>query len=201
MGANASVAHRWLSRPATVDDRDPIAALHVDVWRATYRELAPTAAYQALDEARRAGHWHELLQRDPQESVTLVVEDQNGAIVAFGHAGPGQHDVMRGAGEVLHLYVHGRVAGLGIGRLLFAELVAFLRCAGADRVRLAVVEGNERAIAFYERAGGRCTGTFVDGVLWRSNNLIYEWELATPQDTADAEANLADPLEGVADRR
>lgn len=164
-------------RVATASDRDAIAALHVDVWRATYRSLAPAAAYDALDEERRKPHWEELLGREAESSLTLVAEEDD-VLVAFGHASPGLHPAMDGAGEIVHLYVRPDRQGLGLGRWLFDELAAFLAERGSTEIRLAVVDGNVPAIAFYERLGGRCVGRFTDGVLWRSENLVYAWSVA-----------------------
>jgi ribosomal protein S18 acetylase RimI-like enzyme len=156
-----------------MEDRDSIAALHVAVWRDTYRHLAPAAAYQALDETAREGHWDDLLGRDPAESMTVVAESA-GSIVAFGHAGPSTHPALLGAGEIVHLFVHRDFQRAGLGHALLDELHSFLVQAGHLTVKLAVVIGNDRALRFYERRGSRVIGRFVDGVLWRSKNLIVE---------------------------
>jgi GNAT superfamily N-acetyltransferase len=144
------------------------------VWRATYRTLAPSAAYEALDVDRRTAHWSDLLERDEAHSATFVA-DHEGQLVGFAHAGPGSHEAMEGSGEVVHLYVDPAVQGFGIGPQLLNEARAFLSIAGPATVRLAVVRGNDDALRFYEREGGRVVGTFVDGVLWRSENVIVEF--------------------------
>ncbi len=160
-------------RVATTSDRDALAALHVLVWRDTYRDLAPATAYRALDETNRRSHWDDLLQRDSATALTLVAES-GGSLAGFGHASPGTHEVMVGAGEVVHLYVDPAFQGRGIGMTMLRELTRFLTAAGHTVVRLAVVRGNDQAVRFYERAGGRIIGEFVDGVLWRSDNHIIE---------------------------
>jgi ribosomal protein S18 acetylase RimI-like enzyme len=164
-------------RTATWGDCEKIAALHVKVWRETYRLLAPNSAYEALDESRRQQYWAELLARDPAKSRTVVAE-ANGRVVAFGHAGPSTHQAFLGSGEIVHLYVHQRFQGVGLGRRLLDDLHSFLFGAGHLSVKLAVVAGNDGAIRFYEQAGGRVVGRYVDGVLWRSENLLVE--LANP---------------------
>ncbi len=161
-------------RTATWDDRDQIAAIHVLVWRETYRLLAPSPAYKALDESRRRKHWTDLLGRDSSESRTVVAET-NGRLVAFGHAGPSTHEAFLGAGEIIHLYVHQLFQGDGLGRQVLDDLRSFLHDAGHRSVKLAVVDGNDGALRFYERAGGQVVRTYVDGVLWRSENLIVEF--------------------------
>ncbi len=163
-----------LLRTANPEDRDQLAALHVTVWRETYRILAPSSAYDALDESHRQEHWDVLLARSSAESRT-VVADVNGRLVAFGHAAPATHEALIGAGEIVHLYVHPEFQGAGLGRQILDDLRAFLCDTGHQLVRLAVVSGNEGALRFYERAGGRPVGQYVDGVLWRSENVIVEF--------------------------
>ena len=161
-------------RSARSEDLDALARLHVLVWRDTYRLLAPASAYEALDESKRRRHWEELLQRDPAQWQTVVAE-HDGRLVGFGHAGPGSHEAMTGAGEIVHLYVDPSSQGRGIGRTLLHRLTLFLVATGWSRIKLAVVRGNDQAVRFYKREGGRVVGEFVDGVLWHSENLVIEF--------------------------
>ena len=48
-------------RQARPEDADAIAALHVKVWRETYRDLATPEAYAALTEDVRRERWRETL--------------------------------------------------------------------------------------------------------------------------------------------
>ncbi len=171
----ASETDDWLTiRHAKPEDLGALARLHVVVWRDTYRLLAPESAYLALDESTRRKHWEVLLRRDPAHWQTLVAE-HDGNLAGFSHSGPGKHDVLAGAGEVVHLYVDPSLQGRGIGRTLLRASIAFLRASGFSAVKLAVVRGNDRAIRFYEREGGRVVAHFVDGVLWRSDNAVVEF--------------------------
>ena len=85
-----------------------------------------------------------------------------------------QPSTRQGTGEVVHLYVDPSVQGQGIGGALLREMTAFLHASGFSVVRLAIVRGNDQALRFYERNGGRVVASFVDGVLWRSDNLVIE---------------------------
>ena len=178
-GQNGVVAERDAGdnltiRTARFDDLDALARLHVLVWRETYRALAPASAYEALDELKRRDHWEDLLSRSPARSLTLVAE-LDGCLIGFGHAGPGGHEVMAGAGEIVHLYVDASSQGRGFGRTLLHGLISFLNASGYTTIRVAVVRDNDRAVQFYERAGGQVVGHFVDGVLWRSHNVVVEF--------------------------
>ncbi len=84
---------------------------------------------------------------------------------------------MAGAGEIVHLYIEPSMQGLGVGKALLQRSKEFLGASGHLAVKLSVVAGNDRAVRFYEREGGRVVGKFVDGVLWRSENLIIQFPL------------------------
>ncbi len=170
-------------RSAILDDLDELARLHVDIWRDTYRDLAPTSAYEALDLPARTEHWADLLGRGPS-STTIVAEEpaehgHAGRLVAFGHAGPATHELVGNGGELVHLFVHRDFQRSGLGYQLFQELMLFLCTAGHSKVVLDVVEGNDHAVRFYERAGGALTGSHVTGQLWRSKNLTFTWNCAS----------------------
>lgn len=67
-----------------------------------------------------------------------------------------------GVGSVLTLDVAPEHRGLGLGRLLLAELLRRLERAGARRIRLEVDVRNRAAIALYRSFGFRRTGRLAD---------------------------------------
>lgn len=165
-----------LVRDASLTDADAIAALHVDVWRRTYRDLAPAAAYDALDLAARQRSWRSVLAAPKPGSVTLVAE-KAGIVAGFAHGGAPGDPAYGGLGEVKYLYVATAFARQGIGRRLLASLAGRLVDLGYRGVGLGVVVGNEAALAFYRALGGRVIGRYADpGPLWRSENQLCAWD-------------------------
>ena len=163
-------------RTAVPGDADAIAALHVDVWRRTYRDLAPPAAYDALDLAARRRSWTAILAAGRPDAVTLVAE-KDGALAGFAHGGPPGNDAFGGRGEVKYLYVATAFARQGIGRMLLATLAGRLADRGYQGIALGVVVGNEPALAFYRALGSRVIGRYADpGPLWRSDNHLCAWD-------------------------
>lgn len=164
-------------RPAGPSDAPEIARLHVAVWRATYAGLAPADAVARLDGAARLERWRAHLAAPGPGAGTILalVEDRLAGFVRYGPAGQAE---LEPGGEIVSLYVDGAMAGRGLGRrLLYAGFDA-LEAAGFREAGLAVVAGNTRAIAFYERLGGVLSGRFRDaGPVWRSDNLVYRWTL------------------------
>ncbi len=163
-------------RIAVCGDAAHIARLHDEVWRATYRDLATPAAWEALTEAVRRARWDEVLGEDHPRRTTLVAE-QGGRIIGFGTACAPTEAVFGGRGEVRWLHVDPAAQGRGVGRRLMSALSRQLADWGYGGCALAVVVGNAPAMLFYERLGGRRAGGFTDpGPLWPSDNIVFVWD-------------------------
>ena len=163
-------------RTAGFEDAEAIAKLHVRVWRETYRDLAPQAAWDALTETVRLERWRRELAEPAPRRTTLTAE-LDGRIVAFGSACAPTEAVFEGRGEIRWLHVDPAMQGRGVGRTLMAALADELAGWGYRGCALAVVVGNDPAMGFYERLGGRKAGGYVDpGPLWRSENVVFVWD-------------------------
>ena len=140
-------------RDATPEDARAIAEVHVASWRAAYRGLLPDDYLERLSVDEREVQRREHLDDPSGEWGTLVAEE-DGHVVGFATYGPSRdEDAPPGTGEVPAIYLDPALVGTGIGRDLFAEATAGLRHAGYGRATLWVLEGNERARRFYEKAG------------------------------------------------
>jgi GNAT superfamily N-acetyltransferase len=140
-------------RPGAPEDARAIAEVHVASWRDAYRGLLPDEYLDTLSveerEARRLV-WF----ADPEPGSGVLVAEEGGRIVGFASFGPSRDDdASDGVGEVPAIYVDPGAVGAGIGRELFAAATRALRDGGFRRATLWVLEANERARRFYERAG------------------------------------------------
>ncbi len=163
-------------RAARAADAPELARLHVEVWRATYRDLAPPAAVQALDGARRLAFWTRLLD-GPEPPDSLILAERDGALAGFAFGGAATEEAFEGRAEIKNLYVGRAHARQGVGRRLLVALCRDLWARGAAGIGLGVVIGNDPAIAFYEAMGGRRHGGYRDpGPVWRSDNALYVWD-------------------------
>jgi len=61
--------------------------------------------------------------------------------------------VDQGIGEVDSLYVLPSCQGSGLGQALMERALAWLKDQGCSRIRVAVAQGNEQALGFYEKFG------------------------------------------------
>lgn len=138
-------------RPATAEDAEALAHLHLDCWDAAYVDLmsAELLAARRSDVPARVATWRDILAQDR----TLVAE-LNGTPVGFASAGPGRDEARPGL-EVYALYVRAAHWGTGVGHALLAAAL------GEQSAYLCVLEGNDRAVRFYERQDFRLDGSAV----------------------------------------
>jgi GNAT superfamily N-acetyltransferase len=141
-------------RRATVEDADRIAAVHVASWRAAYPGLLPDDLLAGLSVERRAGEWRRWLAAGGERSFTLLAEI-DGEIAAFCTLAMPTRDEGEAAdvAEIPALYADPRFFASGVGTVLIDAAVEAMREHGHNKAILWMLEGNERAAAFYERRG------------------------------------------------
>jgi GNAT superfamily N-acetyltransferase len=140
-------------RTATPDDARAVAEVHVGSWRHAYRGMLPDEYLERLSVEQREAMWLAAFS-DPEDSTGAFVAEDDGRIVGFASFGPARdEDAPPGTGEVPAIYVEPSVLGTGVGRQLFEAVTRALREAGYGRATLWVLETNQRARRFYEKAG------------------------------------------------
>lgn len=148
-------------RPATVDDAEALAGIHVRGWQWGYRGQLPDDYLNGLSVDRRAEQWRGWLL-DPGDTATWVAEDETSdpaRALGFAAAGPSRDpDHTPGTGEVYAIYVEEDAAGTGAGALLLSRAREWLAGRGFAHATLWVLATNARARRFYEREGWRPDG-------------------------------------------
>ncbi len=161
-------------RPARADEAEALAELHVAAWRDAHAGIAPAAATKALGVVSRLPVWQRYLA-DPAQ--TVLVAERDGTLAALVCFGPASQPELGHQAEIKHLYVAGSARQMGLGKTLLDAALARLAKDGYSKATLAVVAENEAARGFYRACGGQEVGTFSDaGPLWKSSNIIVEWE-------------------------
>ncbi|MBW3084112.1 hypothetical protein KEM60_00295 [Austwickia sp. TVS 96-490-7B] len=145
--AGRALAAGYVSRLACVDDAATMAALHVDVWRATYTGVMRQEVLDALDPVAAAERWRNFMGSAAWDRTVWVGVDPQGEVVAMASAGPARDDDAPTHHELRAINVSPRAQGSGLADLMMRDLV------GDDPAYLWVVESNARAIAFYARHG------------------------------------------------
>ncbi|CUI27300.1 TDP-fucosamine acetyltransferase [Achromobacter xylosoxidans] len=154
--------HPVTLRQATARDADAIAAMHAASWAATYRGLLPDGFLDAGLADDRMVHWQDRMRESNLDARAVFIAEQDGQPIGFVCVQQ-EHDH---PGEVLldNLHVLPPYQGTGAGKLMVARAEAWARARGAARLYLYALEGNTRAIAFYERQGWQYTGIEIDRI-------------------------------------
>ena len=139
--------------PARVEDAEELADLHLDVWEEAYAGLmsASVFAERRGGRAARVESWRTIIGAGSSDNLLAWSDEwsDDGALVGFSSTGPGRDDAaddLPGL-EVMALYVRAEVYGTGVGHALLTAAI------GPAEAYLWVLDGNSRAIAFYERQG------------------------------------------------
>lgn len=144
---------RVIVRQAVEADAAEIARVHVAAWRAAYKDLLPAELLANLSEERRREWWGQMLEANLPENGMFVAEvDQ--ALVGFVLVWPAREvDPKQNWGEVSAIYLLESEWGKGTGWRLWQAADDFLKAADYETIMLWVLDGNERAIQFYEKIG------------------------------------------------
>ena len=138
-------------RAASVADIPAFRALGEAVVPATYGPIDAAYARLMLEQWWTPERFADTLPR-----VRMLLAERDGQVVAmtsFGRLSASHRDFphVTGDREVMwKLYVHPDHQGLGIGRRLLAEVEAMVE---GEELWLEVVDGNDRAFAFYRAHG------------------------------------------------
>lgn len=175
-------------RPATLNDAQSIARIRVQGWRFAYQGLISQDYLDSLsvaeDAERMRGYLSQLPQNSPPrrsasvqgssdgEKQSFILAVRGDAVLGFCSfsAAPDKADRAERAtpggtmvGRLHSLYIDPDTLGQGIGHALMNHALSTFAAWGCEHATLWVLEGNSRAISFYERQGWRCTGaTKVD---------------------------------------
>lgn len=141
-------------RLADACDAEAIARVHTQVWRHTYTDLvAPEVLERHLSVENATTRWSSRLEAAAEDSPPVWVGvDPEGEIVALGCAGPPRDPEHSAGWELWAINVLPSAQGTGLADLMMERLV------GDQPAYLWVMEGNTRAITFYERHGFEVDG-------------------------------------------
>ncbi|TQL68617.1 L-amino acid N-acyltransferase YncA [Nocardioides albertanoniae] len=143
-----------LIRAAVPDDAEALTDLHLDVWEEAYAGLMPDRIFVERRAQRRTRieRWRTNIETGPI-SNTVLEADQPGRLIGFASAGPARDDDSELPPlELSALYVRAETYGAGLGYALLEAAI------GRAAAYLWVLDGNERATAFYARQGFRFDG-------------------------------------------
>jgi GNAT superfamily N-acetyltransferase len=139
-------------------DAPELARVHVESWLGAYRGLLPDDVLDGLSVTRRTEQWRRWLEPGGERPLTLVAEAERPlgfASLAIPSLDDGEGE---GVGEIPALYVEPAAWGRGVGAVLLDAAVEAMREMGCREGILWMLEGNDRAGAFYDRHRWRRDG-------------------------------------------
>jgi GNAT superfamily N-acetyltransferase len=149
-------------RPATLRDAPNLAALHVRTFQETHGGGPPLSI--------RQDQWEGILSQGEADDFTFVVEDPEGALVAFARGTPHDGGVPGFAGRLNKIYVLRRHHRRGLGKLLVCHVTSRFLSRGVNSMLL-FGDARSPANGFYEHLGAERLysphGDFHGGYGWR----------------------------------
>jgi GNAT superfamily N-acetyltransferase len=140
-------------RHATVADADAIGRVHAISRRTAYESLVPRAALATITHEEQAAYWSRRLSAEAEPFVAYVDEtDDEIAAFAMGSARPP-------TATLNAIHVLPDLQGSGTAHRLHEALLGDFAAWGCTSAELWVLEGNERAQAFYRKKGWADDGT------------------------------------------
>ena len=160
-------------RNATEQDAPGIARVHVDSWRAAYKEILPSEFLACISYEKRTTLWENNIA--DKTNYIVVSETDDGYITGFGTASKRATNTVANSGDLTSIYLLDEYHGQGIGKLLMKKLFFHFKKLDYQKVFVEVLEDNQTRF-FYEYYGAQLIEKvqlqFGDTVV---NELIYEW--------------------------
>jgi ribosomal protein S18 acetylase RimI-like enzyme len=136
----------WTIERPRLEDAEEAGLVHTLVWQEAYAALLPADYLAALDPEVAGERWRERLLH-PQPGVEQWLARDELGIVGLASCGPPRDDDPPVPRELYAINVLRRAHGTGLADELMSRTV------GDRPAYLWVLEGNDRAIAFYRRHG------------------------------------------------
>lgn len=160
-------------RPATPDDADAIAAVHVAAWEGSYRGIMPDEEFRKRPVERRRVQWREWLEND--EHIVLIGCSRRGEVLGF--AGARMLDAAETGFDsyLATLYLQPARKRQGLGKALLTAIAAELLERGARTMVLRTLRRNP-ARSFYEKLGARFIPEGVDIDAGHFDDVVYAFD-------------------------
>jgi GNAT superfamily N-acetyltransferase len=140
-------------RTATSADCHKLAVLHILTWQQAYAGLMPQSFLEGLDLEldNRSKQWTHAIS---ENAVSVLLDYDDDTLIGFAACGKCRDsDAEPTWGELGALYYLESFWGTGRAPILYHEALEHLKENGNSLVTLWVLDGNSRAIAFYQKHG------------------------------------------------
>ncbi|MFZ4541597.1 MAG: GNAT family N-acetyltransferase [Rickettsiales bacterium] len=144
-------------RPATFNDADAIAAVHIASWHETYGGIVPDSYLQKLDVKERKLMWEKALEK----GQLVYVAEVDGKVVGFANGGNNRDNDDTYPGELYAIYLLKAFHQRGLGKKLFEQVVSQL---SSDCLLpfVTYVLADNPTLGFYMHSGARIIGEHME---------------------------------------
>ncbi len=138
-------------RTARLGDETGIARVHDAAWRDAYRGVIPGGELERMIQRRGPAWWRDAITG----GTRLIVLDFADKVAGYSSYGRNRMPSLNYSGEIFELYLAPEYQGGGLGRRMFEAARRDLAAHGQTTFVVWALAGNERALGFYRRLGGR----------------------------------------------
>lgn len=151
-------------RVAVANDKTAVAGVHVRSWQVGYRGLIPENLLGQMRAEDRAAHYK--FGAGDTEAPLAIVATEGEDVLGFATLGRSSDVASFNEGEIFALYVDPESWGKGVGRALLLSAHTRLQEMAFTTANLWVLEGNQRAVRFYENNGWSTDGSSREEAVW-----------------------------------
>ena len=138
------------TRRANIQDITQMSFIHARSWRKAYRGLLPDKFLDELEDSK----WVDMLKKGMGDvTIKAWVATLENEIVACMSVGGSRYKGYEHQLELVSIYVLPEYWSRGVGSLLIDEVLKYALDNRYREVGLWVLDGNSKAIRFYERHG------------------------------------------------
>src|SRR5271167_665426 len=138
-------------RMARPGDEEGIARVHDAAWRDAYRGVIPGRELERMVQRRGPQWWRQAIRA----GTRLIVLDFADKVAGYASYGRNRMPALAYGGEIFELYLAPEYQGGGLGRQMFEAAQRDLAAHGYSTFVVWALAGNDRALGFYRRLGGR----------------------------------------------
>src|SRR5271154_1710942 len=138
-------------RTARHGDEVQIARVHDAAWRDAYQGVIPGRELERMIARRGPAWWRQAIVG----GTRLMVLDFSETVAGYASYGRNRMPALAYSGEIFELYLAPEYQGAGLGRRMFDAARSDLAAHGYLSFVVWALAGNDRALEFYRRLGGR----------------------------------------------
>ena len=138
-----------------LDNISTISHVYEESWKQAYKGLIPQDYLDSIPK----GHWVNALKSGIWKNMIMLDGKQ---IVGTAAYCASRDEKLKDWGEIVSIYLLPEYIGKGYGKKLFQRVLNALIAEGYKAIYLWVLEGNSRAMKFYEAFGFQANGVYLE---------------------------------------